>query len=47
MIELTIGLIVVAIVLALIFGRRTRQKRERAAEAARRAVEQQFETKER
>lgn len=43
MIELTIGLVALAIVFALIFGRRTRQKRERAAEAARKAVESRLE----
>ncbi|KPP82513.1 MAG: hypothetical protein HLUCCA04_00210 [Oceanicaulis sp. HLUCCA04] len=39
MIELTIGLLVLAIIFAVIFGRNARQKRERAAEAARKAVE--------
>lgn len=39
MLEITIGLVVLAGVFALIFGRGARAKRERAAEAARKAVE--------
>lgn len=43
MLEITLGLLLLAGVFALIFGRGARAKRERAAEAARKAVEKNLE----
>ncbi len=45
MLEITLGILLLAVVFGFLFGRGVRKKRERAAEAARRAVEDKLNKK--
>ncbi|MCC5980858.1 MAG: hypothetical protein JJU26_03970 [Oceanicaulis sp.] len=45
MLETTLGILLLAVVLGFLFGRGTRARRERAAEAARKAVEDKLNKK--